>query len=366
MGQIISFEDRYYEFNQDRANEFLGEAFVSRVRDRSTLENFYNRIYVDYTNLLGQFQFNADYTDYNYGYNSVTVLDNQVIPNRIKDRTFSLGASYNGTIGKFNINGEIQTNITGEFNGSLLRAKANYQFNEDLSFNAGLKIHSSAANYNFLLYKSDYINYNWYNFDAFDNVNTQQLLFNVASNKYADLSIELTNIENYTFFARSEIDQGVKPFQSGDPINLFKIRLDKEIVFGKFALDNTILYQNVTEGEGVLNLPEIVTRNTLYYSNSFFKNALSLQTGVTLNYFTSYNMNAYDPLLAEFYVQNDQSIGDFPRLDFFVNAKVRQTRIYLKAEHFNAAFTGYDYFSAPNVPYRDFAVRFGIVWNFFL
>ncbi|NRA92421.1 MAG: putative porin [Psychroserpens sp.] len=366
VGQIISFEDRYYEFNQDRANEFLGEAFVSRVRDRSTLENFYNRIYVDYTNLLGQFQFNADYTDYNYGYNSVTVLDNQVIPNRIKDRTFSLGASYNGTIGKFNINGEIQTNITGEFNGSLLRAKANYQFNEDLSFNAGLKVHSSAANYNFLLYKSDYINYNWYNFDAFDNVNTQQILFKVVSDKYVDLSLELTNIENYTYFARSEIDKGVKPFQSGDPINLFKIRLDKEIVFGKFALDNTILYQNVTEGEGVLNLPEIVTRNTLYYSNSFFKNALSLQTGVTLNYFTSYNMNAYDPLLAEFYVQNDQSIGDFPRLDFFVNAKVRQTRIYLKAEHFNAAFTGYDYFSAPNVPYRDFAVRFGIVWNFFL
>ncbi|WP_424516417.1 putative porin [Psychroserpens sp.] len=23
-------------------------------------------------------------------------------------------------------------------------------------------------------------------------------------------------------------------------------------------------------------------------------------------------------------------------------------------------------FSAPNTPYRDFAVRFGLVWNFFL
>jgi hypothetical protein len=77
-------------------------------------------------------------------------------------------------------------------------------------------------------------------------------------------------------------------------------------------------------------------------------------------------MDAYDPLLAEFYVQNDLEIGNFPRLDFFLNAKIRQTRIYLKAEHFNAAFTGYNYFSAPNYPYRDFAIRFGLVWNFFL
>ena len=91
-----------------------------------------------------------------------------------------------------------------------------------------------------------------------------------------------------------------------------------------------------------------------------------LQTGIIFNYFTEYNMNGYDPLLAEFYTQNQQKLGGFPRLDFFINAKIRQTRIFLKAEHFNSAFTGYNYYSAPNQPFRDFAVRFGLVWNFFL
>jgi hypothetical protein len=91
-----------------------------------------------------------------------------------------------------------------------------------------------------------------------------------------------------------------------------------------------------------------------------------LETGITFNYFTEYNMNAYDPLLAEFYTQNQTKLGGFPRMDFFVNAKIRQTRIYIKAEHFNSHFTGYEYFSAPNNPYRDFTVRFGLVWNFFL
>ena len=146
----------------------------------------------------------------------------------------------------------------------------------------------------------------------------------------------------------------------------FRLKIEKEIKFGHFAFDNTIMYQNVLDGTNEMNMPEIITRNTFYYSNHLFKKAMFLQTGVTLNYFTEYNMNAYDPLLAEFYVQNQTKLGGFPRLDFFIDAKIRQTRIFLKAEHFNASFTGYNYYSAPNYPFRDFIVRFGLVWNFFL
>ena len=90
-----------------------------------------------------------------------------------------------------------------------------------------------------------------------------------------------------------------------------------------------------------------------------------LQTGVTFQYFSKYYANDYNPLLGEFYVQNETKIGGFPMFDFFVNARVKQTRIFLKAEHFNSPWTGYDFYSAPNYPYRDFMVRFGLVWNFF-
>ena len=90
-----------------------------------------------------------------------------------------------------------------------------------------------------------------------------------------------------------------------------------------------------------------------------------VQTGFTLNYFTKFYANDYNPVIGDFYIQNQKQIGDFPMLDFFINAKIRQTRIYLKAEHFNSAFTGNDFYSAPSYPYRDFIVRFGIVWNFF-
>ena len=97
-----------------------------------------------------------------------------------------------------------------------------------------------------------------------------------------------------------------------------------------------------------------------------FNKALFLQTGFGFSYFSKYFMNGYDPLLSELYIQNDKMIGGFPLIDFFVNAKIQQTRLYFKFEHFNSSFTGYNYYSAPNYPYRDFSFRFGLVWNFFM
>jgi hypothetical protein len=364
-GQVVYFEDKYYQFDQTRQSDFFGEAFVNSIVDRTTLENFYNRFYFNYNNkTLGEFQFNLDYTNYNYGYDSVTVLVNQIVPNRIKGSAVALGAKYMNNFGKLFVSGELLVNVSGEFEGNMFEADATYKFSDDLNLKTSLALNSSAPNYNYLLYQSDYINYNWNNIDAFENVNTRQLIFNIESSKIANLTFDYTNIDNYTFFTK--VEGGVKPIQSSEQINYLKVKLNKEIKVGKFALDNTIMYQNVLNGEMVINVPEIITRNTLYYANHFFKKALFLQTGITLNYFTEYNMDAYDPLLAEFYTQNDTEIGNFPRLDFFINAKIRQTRIYLKAEHLNAAFTGYNYFSAPNYPYRDFAIRFGLVWNFFL
>ena len=60
------------------------------------------------------------------------------------------------------------------------------------------------------------------------------------------------------------------------------------------------------------------------------------------------------------------SLFKFPMIDFFINAKIQQTRLYFKFEHLNSSLTGYNFYSAPNYPYRDFTFRFGLVWNFFM
>ena len=76
-------------------------------------------------------------------------------------------------------------------------------------------------------------------------------------------------------------------------------------------------------------------------------------------------MNSYSPVLGELLIQDREQFGGYPLLDIFINAKVQRTRIYLKAEHINSLFGEKEYYSAPFNPYRDFIIRFGVVWNFF-
>jgi hypothetical protein len=367
IGQTMSFEDKFYQFTQAARSDFFGEAFLSdNIGDKVTLEDFSNRFFVQYQNkTLGQLQFNADYNNYNYGYDAVTVLNGERIANRLKGTVFGIGGSYQNTIGGFHLDGTFGLNLSGDFNGNFVDLNASYKLSTDLNIVGRLNTNSKRPNFNMLLHQSDYLNYNWDNSSGFQNVQSQNLGVSIISKRIANAGVEYTSINNYTYFTKGTTDN-VTPIQTDQAINYVKINVSKEFRFGKFALDNTIMYQNVLDGEGLLNVPELITRNTIYFSDHLFKKALFLQTGITLNYFTDYAMDAYDPLLAEFYVQNETSIGNFPRLDFFINAKIRQTRIFIKAEHFNASFTGYNYFSAPNNPYRDFTIRFGIVWNFFL
>ncbi len=367
----ISFEDKYFQFYQNSTSStYFGDAFTSRINDKVTLEDFKTKVYVEYiNNILGEISFGINYTDVNYGYNSVVLFSNETIPNRIKANYLGVDASYNKTIKSISLKSKASLNLSDEFVGSYIDAELGLKLNDDIMVSGGINISSKLPNYNYLLYQSDYINYNWYNLNEFKNINTQQLRFNIESQKFFNASLDISNIENYTYFNLEEINDGVriiKPGQYTSSLQYLRLKVQREFKVGNFALDNTIMYQNVISDADVLNVPTLITRNTLYYSNHVFKKAMQLQTGITFNYFTEYNMNGYDPVLAEFYTQNTTKIGGFPRLDFFINAKVRQTRIFFKAEHFNSSFTGYDYFSAPNHPYRDFTIRFGLVWDFFL
>lgn len=365
------FEDKYYQYYQDSpSNDYFGNSFTNNINDKVTLGHFNSSLKMDYyNNILGNLQFGVFYSDVNYGYDSVVLLSDEIIPNRIKANFFGANATYKKTINSLIFEGDAKINFSEEFVGSYFDIKLAVDLNENIEVNGGINVSSTLPNYNYLLYQSDYINYNWYNYSNFRNINSQQLRFNIVSEKFFNASFDISNIENYTYFnLETTVDKNkiIKPAQYNESLQYLRLKIHKEFRLGNFALDNTIIYQNVVSDKEVLNVPNIITRNTLYYSNHIFKKAMKLQTGVTLNYFTKYNMNGYDPLLAEFYTQNQTELGSFPRLDFFINAKIRQTRIFLKAEHFNSAFTGYDYFSAPNHPYRDFTIRFGLVWDFFL
>ncbi len=374
----FNYESKFYQFNQTTANPSFGDAFVTPIKDKPTLKTMFNEVSAVFSNnTLGSLSGSISLYNYNYFFNSILVQSEELtIPNSLEGEEISVGADYKNKIGPLMLSGRIRYNVSGELAGNLFDANATYKINANNSLTTAIHGSSKAPNFNFLLYQSDYQNFNWL-YDNFEKQQTQSLTFGFDSKFLGNLSAKYSAIDNYTYFTASnsitqgDIDNGiqnafVRPFQENETINYLKVKYQKEFKWRKWALNNTLMYQEVSQTNQVLNVPQFVTRNSLYFSSDVFSKAMFLQTGVTFKYFTAYNMDAYHPLLGEFYTQNNEELGGFPLIDFFINAKVRQTRIFLKAEHLNTIWTKqYNYYSAPNYPYRDFVIRFGLVWNFF-
>ena len=365
IGNTISYEKRFYKFNQSSANEYFGESYnFSGIDDKSRLRSFLFKIDADYkTKNLGDFNLGLEYNNHKYNFGNIDSLNISGVPDGIKHSGMTIYGSYSKRTNKFNINANFSSSISEDISGNSLYGNLSYKLNDDIDIMGNISISSHQPNYNFSLFKSNYISYNWEN--NFENIENREFNLKFKSNKYFNLSLDYIDINNYTYFTKDNLN-AIKPFQYSDNINLIKLRVSRGFSIKKFFYDSQIQYQKISNASGVLNVPEIIARNSIYYSSHLLDKALFLQTGFSISYFSKFYMNSYDPLLSEFYVQNSKKIGGFPLIDFFINAKIQQTRLYFKLEHFNSSFTGYNFYSAPNYPYRDFSFRFGLVWNFFL
>lgn len=374
LNHVLDFTDKEYRYTQSNASpEFFGESYeTTNLYDEVEYQNVSNTMHLSYFQKdLGRIGFKAKHTDINYGYNSTVIFQENSIPNRLQTEVISLGATYLKTFKGFQLEGDASYNISGDFKGYELHGKASTQITEDFNFSARVDLSSTAPNLNWIMNQSDYKNYNWHSTD-YDNVNTQHLQANIDSKLFGNISASLTQIDNHAYFSFETTEEGVvadslvRPMQADTQVRYLKLKAEKDFKYWHFNLANTVMYQNVLNGASVFPVPEIVTRNSLFYDNYLFKRALYLQTGVTFNYFTSFMSKAYDPILSEFALQDFQELNGFYTADFFVNAKVREARIYFKLENVTTLFEGNSNFAAPRQPYRDFVIRFGLVWNFFL
>ena len=375
----FNFENKFFEYKQPTVIsnvdgipvERFGESYAATdLKDQTRFEKLYNKVGLAYENsLLGKFNFFLDDYRSNYKYNRIIFQDDgDIIPDNLFQQINSFGGQYEYQKNKWNGRFLYSRSIT---NVSLsdLDAKLRYNLNEKIQFDFFYRNVNKLPNNNYNLYQSSYVEYNWSN--SFKNEKINTLGANVFT-QWANAEVQYTVLNDHLYFEDKSTPeqiaaqtQIINPAQYGNTINYLSVKANKEFKFGRFALDNTFLYQKVTQSDLILNVPDFVTRNTFYYSGYFFKKALYLQTGIIFNYFTKFYANDYNPVIGEFFVQKNKEIGNYPTFDFFVNGRIRQTRIYLKAEHFNSSLSQNSFYSAPNNPYRDFTIRFGLVWNFF-
>ncbi|WP_426091086.1 putative porin [Flavobacterium sp. DSR3-2] len=375
----FNYENKFFEYNQETVPSTVGSETVYRfgnlfldsgINDQTRYNKMYNRVGLIYENTtLGTFQFFVDDFRSNYFYNKILIFDNQnTVPSSFSQEINSAGGQYEYRRNKWNAKVLYSRSVTDQ-SLSNLDTKVRYDLNDEIQLAFQYQNINKLPNNNYNLHQSSFVQYNWSN--DFKNEKINSIKANAIS-PWVDAELQFSVLKDHLYFtdastAQQKLDKSqiVAPAQYNGTINYLSLKIGRELKFGNFALDNTILYQKTKQQDAILNVPEIVTRNTIYYSNYLFKKALFLQTGISLNYFSSYYANEYNPVIGEFFVQNEKQIGNHPNLDFFINAKIQRTRIYFKAEHFNSALMGNNFYASPNNPSRDFTIRFGLIWNFF-
>jgi len=367
----IYLEEKKYKFQQSSSDEFFGDSFVSQeINDKILLNSLNLHAGLIYnSDIFGKINLGLRYVSDKYSLENYQI--DQYIDNTqsINSKTTFITAEYLKTFSKIELNAKTENFIFGDNKSNMFSSSIMVQLKNNNSFTANYKLFSSVPNYNFLLHRSNYENYNWNN--QFDNTITNSISLGLKLNEIIDLDVDLISVKKHIQFEKivndlaDSSEYSILPIQQNGNLDILKLQLGRKINFGKFSIDSKLLFQK-SLSDDIINLPQIVSRNTVYFSTDMFKKALFLQTGFGVKYFSKFYMNGYDPLLSELYIQNEKEIGEFPIIDFFINAKIQQTRLYFKFEHFNSSFTGYNYYSAPNYPYRDFSFRFGLVWNFFM
>ncbi len=86
---------------------------------------------------------------------------------------------------------------------------------------------------------------------------------------------------------------------------------------------------------------------------------LQLQVGFEAHWHSSYQAMGYDTPTQQYYVQNTYVSPSYALVDFFLNAKMRRGRFFVKYHNLVQAFKGTGYVPTPGYPGTRNLIDFG-------
>lgn len=173
-----------------------------------------------------------------------------------------------------------------------------------------------------------------------------------------DMGANYQSIINHLYFNESSL---VRQYDSD--INISSVFAQKLFKLSKFYLRLKLQYQFVDQA-GIINLPEFLTFNSLYYQTHLFKGDMLFRIGSDLFFTSSYYGDAYDPTIRQFITQNSKEIGLSPIVDFYFMVNVDRAFFFAKLANALEGIPSYNYYAAPAFPMPDRSFKFGIKWEF--
>lgn len=168
------------------------------------------------------------------------------------------------------------------------------------------------------------------------------------------------SVKNYIY-----IGEQATPQQTPLEIQNLVLFIKKDLLLFKHLGINLGYNYQSSSYPTIVSVPQQVASGALFYQGNLFKKALQLQVGFSGQYFSEFYGYAYMPATNLYYVQTQKVVGAYPFVDFFINARIKPVRFFLKIDHVNQGFMGNKYQLTPGYYQNDRAFKFGLNWLFF-
>ena len=155
--------------------------------------------------------------------------------------------------------------------------------------------------------------------------------------------------------------------QHAPALSILSAGLTKNFTLGPVHLDNSALFQLSSDKE-VLPLPSLALNLRWYLQfNIVDPKVLQLQLGVNARYTTLWYAPSYNPVAGVFTLQKEETYGNCPVFDVFINAQWKKCSVFLKLENAGNGWPmdRHDYFTAHRYIQTSRVIKFGISWPFY-
>jgi hypothetical protein len=212
----------------------------------------------------------------------------------------------------------------------------------------------------------DFIYNTWYsNHFAWNNsfvpTDKVQSLFSIGTqDKRFEIGAVFQSIKNMLYF-----DDMATPQQTPLTVQNMALFVKKDmLLFKHLGINLGFTYQS-SSYQTIVAVPNNIATGALYYQGNLFKKALQLQVGFSGQYYSEFYGYAYMPATNLYYVQTDKTVGNYPYVDFFLSARIKPVRFFVKIDHVTQGFLGTNYSLTPGYLQNDRAFKFGVNWLFF-
>ena len=201
--------------------------------------------------------------------------------------------------------------------------------------------------------------YKWEN--DFDKISTSKFQGTLSIPRWKlEASVNYALLVNNIYYDTKSL-----PTQNTDPMSILSVTLNKDLELFKFLhLDHRVLFQ-MSSNQEVVPLPT-VSANARYYVQFGINNAMTMQLGANVFFYTKYYLQRWNPNVGIFYNQTKIEYGNAPYIDAFANMKWQNACVFVKWENAGMGWPlDYaDYFSADGHIRTPRIVKVGLFWVF--